>query len=57
MKACESVKNSERFRKLLLYALKLGNALNTDGSTQEVTAITLDSLLKLAEVSLLLLLG
>jgi hypothetical protein len=51
MKACESVKNSERFRKLLLYALKLGNALNTDGSTQEVTAITLDSLLKLAEVS------
>ena len=49
MKACESVKNSERFRKLLLYALKLGNALNTDGSTQEVTAITLDSLLKLAE--------
>ena len=49
MQACGSVKNSERFRKLLLYALKLGNALNTDGSTQEATAITLDSLLKLAE--------
>lgn len=48
--ACDSVKNSERFRKLLLYALKLGNALNTGGSNEAVTAITLDSLLKLAEV-------
>lgn len=51
IQACNSVKNSERFRKLLLYALKLGNALNTGGSNEEVTAITLDSLLKLAEVS------
>ena len=49
--ACDSVRNSERFRKLLVYALKLGNALNTGGSNEEVTAITLDSLLKLAEVS------
>lgn len=51
IEACDSVKNSERFRKLLLYALKLGNALNTGGSNEEVSAITLDSLLKLAEVS------
>ena len=49
--ACDSVQNSERFKKLLMYALKLGNALNTDGSGAEATAITLDSLLKLAEVS------
>lgn len=48
--ACDAVKNSERFRKLLLYALKLGNALNTGGSNEGVSAITLDSLLKLAEV-------
>ncbi|KAL3782204.1 hypothetical protein HJC23_001024 [Cyclotella cryptica] len=47
--ACDSVQNSERFKKLLMYALKLGNALNTGGSGEEVTAITLDSLLKLAE--------
>jgi hypothetical protein len=47
--ACNAVKNSERFRKLLLYALKLGNALNTGGSNESVSAITLDSLLKLAE--------
>jgi hypothetical protein len=51
IEACESVKSSERFRKVLLYALKLGNALNTGGANEEVTAITLDSLLKLAEVS------
>lgn len=50
--ACDSVQNSERFKKLLMYALKLGNALNTDASGAEATAITLDSLLKLAEVSL-----
>jgi hypothetical protein len=49
IQACNSVKESERFRKLLLYALKLGNALNTGGANEEVTAITLDSLLKLAE--------
>ncbi|KAL7530961.1 hypothetical protein ACHAXR_003771, partial [Thalassiosira sp. AJA248-18] len=49
IQACDSVKNSERFRKLLLYALKLGNALNTGGSNEAVKAITLDSLLKLAE--------
>lgn len=48
--ACYSVQNSERFKKLLMYALKLGNALNTDASGAEATAITLDSLLKLAEV-------
>ena len=48
VQACDSVQSSERFRKVLLYALKLGNALNSD---QEVTAITLDSLLKLVEVS------
>lgn len=51
IEACNSVRNSERFRKVLVYALKLGNALNTGGSTEDVTAITLDSLLKLAEVS------
>jgi len=49
IQACDSVINSERFRKLLMYALKLGNALNTGGANEEVTAITLDSLLKLAE--------
>lgn len=54
IQACDSVKNSERFRKLLLYALKLGNALNTGGANEEVRAITLDSLLKLAEVSYIL---
>ena len=47
--ACNAVKNSERFQKLLLYSLKLGNALNTGGSNEHVSAITLDSLLKLAE--------
>ena len=47
--ACNAVKNSERFQKLLLYSLKLGNALNTGGSNEGVSAITLDSLLKLAE--------
>mmetsp|Transcript_9298 Transcript_9298/g.18757 ORF Transcript_9298/g.18757 Transcript_9298/m.18757 type:complete len:1807 (+) Transcript_9298:262-5682(+) len=47
--ACNAVKNSERFQKLLLYCLKLGNALNTGGSNEGVSAITLDSLLKLAE--------
>lgn len=50
IQACDSVRNSERFQKLLMYALKLGNALNTGGSNEEVSAITLDSLLKLAEV-------
>lgn len=49
--ACDTVINSERFQKLLLYALKLGNALNDGGSNEGVSAITLDSLLKLAEVS------
>ncbi len=51
IEACDSVRNSERFRKVLVYALKLGNALNTGGASEEVKAITLDSLLKLAEVS------
>ncbi len=51
IQACDNVQSSEWFRKVLLYALKLGNALNTDGSNKEVTAITLDSLLKLSEVS------
>ena len=51
IKACDVVRNSERFQKVLLYALKLGNALNTGGSNEVVSAITLDSLLKLAEVS------
>jgi hypothetical protein len=41
--ACDCVKKSERFCKLLLYALKLGNALNSDGSNKEVTAITMFS--------------
>ena len=50
IQACDSVINSERFGKLLQYALKLGNALNTGGANDDVTAITLDSLLKLAEV-------
>lgn len=49
IEACDCVRNSERFRKLLLYALKLGNALNTGGANEAVKAITLDSLLKLAE--------
>jgi hypothetical protein len=52
--ACISLQNSERFKKLLMYVLKFGNALNSRGSGgEEVTAITLDSLLKLAEVSLI----
>ena len=38
-----------QWQKLLLYSLKLGNALNTGGSNEGVSAITLDSLLKLAE--------
>lgn len=46
MDACNAVRKSVRFRKLLMYALKLGNALNGE----EASAITLDSLLKLGEV-------
>lgn len=47
--ACDSIRDSDRLSKLLVYALKLGNALNTGGSGKEVAAITLDSLLKLRE--------
>ena len=52
MDACIVVRKSVRFKKLLMYALKLGNALNVDGG-QEASAITLDSLLKLGEVGLI----
>ena len=51
-KACYSVHNSGKFKRLLVYVLRLGNQLNTAGGGDTVRAITLDSLLKLHEVSL-----
>ena len=49
--ALSCVRNSDRLTRLMLFALRLGNTLNTGGSGNEVTAITFDSLLKLQEVS------
>lgn len=46
-KACNGVIRSARLRKLLSFILKLGNKLN-EGS-QEVSAITIESLLKLKD--------
>ncbi|KAL7532341.1 LOW QUALITY PROTEIN: hypothetical protein ACHAXR_005729 [Thalassiosira sp. AJA248-18] len=46
---CDRVKRSARFKKLLQYALKLGNAMNTGSANEEAKAITIESLLKLAE--------
>lgn len=50
--ALACVRNSDRLTRLMLFALRLGNTLNTGGSGKDVTAITLDSLLKLQEVSI-----
>ena len=47
--ACTCVRSSDRLRKLLVFALRLGNTLNTDGSEESASAITLDSLLKMHE--------
>ena len=47
--ACKCVRSSDRLRKLLVFALRLGNTLNTDGSGESASAITLDSLLKMHE--------
>jgi len=47
--ACKCVRGSDRLRKLLVLALRLGNTLNTDGSEESASAITLDSLLKMHE--------
>jgi len=47
--ACKCVRSSDRLRKLLVFALRLGNTLNTGGSGESASAITLDSLLKMHE--------
>ena len=49
--ACEELKNSVRFRKLLGYVLNLGNRLNTAGSSKKSKArgVSLESLLKLSQ--------
>jgi hypothetical protein len=50
--ALACVRNSDRLARLMLFALRLGNTLNTGGgSGNDVAAITMDSLLKLQEVS------
>ena len=49
--AIKIMKDSNRFSRLLFIVLKLGNALNAGGTNEEASAITLDSLLKLAEAS------
>lgn len=49
--ACEELKNSIRFRKLLGIVLNLGNRLNTAGSSKKNKArgVSLESLLKLSQ--------
>jgi len=49
--ACEELKNSVRFRKLLGIVLNLGNRLNTAGSSKKSKArgVSLESLLKLSQ--------
>ena len=49
--ACEELKNSIRFRKLLGIVLNLGNRLNTAGSSKKSKArgVSLESLLKLSQ--------
>ena len=47
--ACECVRSSDKLRRLMVFALRLGNTLNTDGSNAAVSAITMDSLLKMHE--------
>ena len=49
--ATKCMRDSDRFKRLLSIALKLGNALNDGGANEKATAITLESLLKLADVS------
>lgn len=48
--ALACVRTSDKFARLMLFALRLGNTLNTEASGEAVAAITLDSLLKLHEV-------
>lgn len=50
-KACNDVKNSIRFRKLLAIILTIGNQINTGGDGNMAEGFTLDALLKLNEVS------
>lgn len=50
LEAVSCVRNSDRLTRLMLFALRLGNMLNTGGGGNDVSAITLDSLLKLQEV-------
>uniref|UniRef100_A0A7S4VZR6 FH2 domain-containing protein n=1 Tax=Ditylum brightwellii TaxID=49249 RepID=A0A7S4VZR6_9STRA len=47
--ACSSVRECDKLQRLLVYALRLGNQLNTGDSGNTAAAITLDSLLKLHE--------
>lgn len=51
MKACDDVQTSPRFRKLMGMILMLGNKINTGGSGKEAAGFTIDTLLKLEEVS------
>lgn len=52
--ACDDVKNSSRFRKLLAIILTIGNQINTGGDGNVAEGFTLDALLKLNEVSFLM---
>jgi len=47
--ALACVRTSDKFARLMLFALRLGNTMNTGAPGEEVAAITLDSLLKLHE--------
>jgi hypothetical protein len=49
--ACDELKNSDHFRKLLGIVLNLGNHLNTAGTTgkQKAGAFSLNSLLELSQ--------
>lgn len=49
--ALACVRNSDRLKRLMLFAMRLGNTLNDASSEKDMSAITLDSLLKLQTVS------
>ena len=49
--ACDSVRESKRLKRLLATVLKLGNQINSDGSSADsAVAFRLETLLKLSEV-------
>ena len=51
-KACEEVKKSARFKKLMAMTLMLGNQINTGGEGTMAQGFTLDALSKFAEVGI-----